>query len=80
MNKINLAEYSKSFDKTQNNEISLKNYYSDYHNEFKNTKESMAFTQDDFFNEKERVNNILNLKNKKIVPKMNLNRYINPNI
>ena len=77
MNKINLAEYSKSFDKTQNNEISLKNYYSDYHNEFKNTKESMAFTQDDFFHERERVNNILNLKNKKIVPKMNLNRYYN---
>ena len=77
MNKINLAEYSKSFDKTQNNEISLKNYYSDYHNEFKNTKESMAFTQDDFFHERERVNNILNLKNKKIVPKMHLNRYYN---
>ena len=77
MNKINLAEYSKSFDKTQNNEISLKHYYSDDHNEFKNTKGSMAFTQDDFFHERERVNNILNLKNKKIVPKMNLNRYYN---
>ena len=79
MNKINMIEHSKSFDKTQNNEISLKNYYSDEHNEFKNTKESLAFTQDDFFHERvrEQDNNLLNLEMKKSIPRMHFDKYVN---
>ena len=79
MNKINIIEHSKSFDKTQNNEISLKNYYSDEHNEFRHTKESLAFTQDEIFQERqrERANNMLNLEIKKSIPRMHFNKYVN---
>ena len=79
MNKMDIIEYSKSFDKTQNNGISHKNYYFDEHNEFQNTKENLAFTQDDFFPKRQRKqeNYIQNSEIKKSIPRMHLNKYSN---
>ena len=79
MNKINMIEHSKSFDQTQNNEISLKNYYSDDHNDVRNTKESLAFTQEEFFHEKarEKANKLFNFEMKKSIPRIHQNKYSN---
>ena len=79
MNKMDIIEYSKSFDKTQNNGISHKNYYFDEHNEFQNIKENLAFTQDDFFPKRQRKqeNYIQNSEIKKSIPRMHLNKYSN---
>ena len=79
MNKVNVIEHSKSFDQTQNNEISLKNYYSDDHNEVRNTKESLAFTQEEFYHEKarEKANKLFNFEIKRSIPKIHQNKYAN---
>ena len=75
-NNINIIEHSKSYDKSQNNEMSLKNYYSDEHNEFRHTKESIAYTQD-INKDREKINNMINLYTKKSMPNMNLIKYTN---
>ena len=75
MKQLNIIEHSKSFDKSNNNEISLKNYYSE--DQLRNTKESMAFTQDEFNNDGKRFSNLIKFNLKKSIPKMYLNKYNN---
>ena len=74
MKQLNIIEHSKSFDK-YNNEIGLKNYYSE--DQLRNTKEIMAFTQEDFNNDGKRINSLIKFNLKKSIPKMYLNKYNN---
>ena len=78
MKNINIIEHSKSFDKSQNNKMNLKNLYSDEKNEFGCNKECFDFSQD-LSIERDKINSIINLDSKNSVPNntLNLNKHTN---
>ena len=79
-NKINLVQHSKSFEKKHNKELIFKYYYSDDYNDFKNTKDSLAITQDDNYQERETEKAVRSLNShiKNSLKKISLNKYIYP--
>jgi len=79
-NKINLVQHSKSFEKKHNKELIFKYYYSDDYNDFKNTKDSLAITQIDNYQERETEKAVrsLNYHLKNSLKKISLNKYVYP--